>query len=340
MPVTAAMLSATDVDDADPSLTFTVSSVSGGHFALGATPATPITSFTQAQVTGNLVVFVDDGDELAPSFDVAVGDGSASDGPVAGTVNFTNQNDAPSLGNTSLTLNEGQTVPVTAAMLSATDVDDADPGLMFTVSSVSGGHFALAATPATPITGFTQAQVSGGLVVFVDDGDETAPSFDVAVGDGSASDGPVAGTVNFTNQNDAPSLGNTSLTLNEGQTVPVTAAMLSATDVDDADPSLMFTVSSVSGGHFALGATPATPITSFTQAQVTGGLVVFVDDGDELAPSFDVAVGDGSARRAGRRHRQLHQPERRPEPRQHQPDPERRPDGARHRRHALGHRRR
>ena len=122
MPVTAAMLSATDVDDADPSLIFTVSSVSGGHFALAATPATPITSFTQAQVTGNLVVFVDDGDELRPSFDVEVGDGSATDGPVAATVNFTNQNDAPlGLPSVTGTVTEDQVLSANTAAISDAD---------------------------------------------------------------------------------------------------------------------------------------------------------------------------------------------------------------------------
>ena len=47
-----------------------------------------------------------------------------------------------------------------------------------------------------------------------------------------------------------PTLVNNNLVLNEGQTVTVTAAMLSATDVDDADSSLTFMVSGVTGGQF------------------------------------------------------------------------------------------
>ena len=59
--------------------------------------------------------------------------------------------------------------------------------------------------------------------------------------------------------------------------------------------SFTYTVSSVSGGYFQLSGAPGTPITSFTSADLTGGLVQFVDDGNEVAPSFDVTVNDGTA---------------------------------------------
>ena len=52
-----------------------------------------------------------DGGEAAPSYDVSVSDGALSDGPAGATITFSaNVNDAPVLGNNSLTVNEGQTV--------------------------------------------------------------------------------------------------------------------------------------------------------------------------------------------------------------------------------------
>ncbi len=56
-------MSATEVDNASGSLSFTVSSVSGGQFELVASPGVAITSFTQAQITSNAVRFVHDGGE-------------------------------------------------------------------------------------------------------------------------------------------------------------------------------------------------------------------------------------------------------------------------------------
>ncbi len=104
MVLGAADLGASDVDNADPSLQFTVSSVQNGQFLLSGVPTA---TFTQADLTGGLVSFVHDGGELAPAYDVTVSDGSLADGPSAATITFTPVNDAPVLGNNSLTLDEG-----------------------------------------------------------------------------------------------------------------------------------------------------------------------------------------------------------------------------------------
>ena len=117
---------------------------------------------------------------------------------------FAGPNLAPVLGNNELEVTEGQTVTVSAGMLNATDVDDPDPSLIFTVSNVSGGRFELIADAGNPIHSFTQAQVAANQVVFVDNGDEIAPTYDVEVRDGSSSDGPAAATITFHRTNDAP----------------------------------------------------------------------------------------------------------------------------------------
>ena len=84
-----------------------------------------------------------------------------------------------------------------------------------------------------------------------------------------------------------------------GETVVLTPGMLSATDVDDADSSLQFSVWAVDGGWFELTSDPGAALTSFTQAQLSAGQVVFVDDGDARAPSYTLVVGDGAAPRLG-----------------------------------------
>jgi hypothetical protein len=215
---------------------------------------------------------------------------------IAGVKNMTSmaQNDGPVLANNTLTITEGGSVVLSATNLSATDVDNAAGSLTFTVSAVSGGKFELVSSPGVAVTSFTQGQVSGGEVRFVHDGEEAAPSYDVTVSDGVLSDGPATATISFTNQNDAPILTNNQLTIARGAAVVLSSVNLAATDVDNAAASLIFTVSGVSGGQFELLSGPRIAITSFTQAQVTGGQVRFVHNGGQIAPSYDVAVSDGA----------------------------------------------
>ncbi|MCP5443792.1 MAG: DUF4347 domain-containing protein [Chromatiaceae bacterium] len=92
--------------------------------------------------------------------------------------------------------------------------------------------------------------------------------------------------------NDAPTVLRNQLTLTQGESVILSSAMLAATDVDDDDNSLLFTLTSVNGGRFELISNPGVAIASFTQAQVSAGQVRFVDDGDNIAPSFTLQVSD------------------------------------------------
>ena len=109
----------------------------------------------------------------------------------------------PVLGNNTLTLDEGDAIVLTGANLGATDIDDLDSGLIFTVSNVQNGQFELLGVSTTT---FTQAEVTNGDVTFVHDGGENAPSYDVSVGDGTDSTTPAAASIFFTNLNDAPVL--------------------------------------------------------------------------------------------------------------------------------------
>ena len=98
--------------------------------------------------------------------------------------------------------------------------------------------------------------------------------------------------VTVTPVNDTPVVTSASLTLSEGQTVTLSGANFGITDPDSA--SFTYTVSAVTGGYFQLSTAPGTPITTFTSADLAGNLVQFVDDGNEVAPSFSVTVNDGS----------------------------------------------
>ena len=279
----------TDPDDS--SFTYTLSGISGGYFQLSSNVGVAITSFTSADLTGSLVQFVDDGNEVAPAFSVTVNDGDADSNTLAATITYTAANDTPVLDSAVLTVSEGQTVTLSAANFGITDPDDSS--FTYTVSSISGGYFQLSSNVGVAITSFTSADLTGGLVQFVDDGNEVAPSFSVTVNDGDSDSNTLAATITYAAANDTPVLDSANLTIGEGETVTLSDANFGITDPDDS--SFTYTLSGISGGYFQLSSNVGVAITSFTSADLTGGLVQFVDDGNEVAPSFSVTVNDGAA---------------------------------------------
>ncbi|TKB11846.1 cadherin-like domain-containing protein [Desulforhopalus sp. IMCC35007] len=293
--LTTTDLSATDSDNNDATLIFTVSGVTGGHFEFVSNPDVTINSFNQGAITGGLVRFIHDGGETAPSYSVSVSDGDLYDvdGPeLVDPVNFTNVNDAPVLGTNILTIDEGGTLILSSSNISATDMETLDGNLIFTVSGVTGGMFTTVTDSLTPIFSFTQAQVTASQIQFIDNGDEVKPEYTVTVSDPDLANASSDATTDINLVNDAPVMGNNILTVSEGSTVTLSSANLSATDIDNIDGTLTFNVSGVTGGYFQRTAAVGTAITNFTQSEIIGGEIQFVDNGDETKPAYSVTVSD------------------------------------------------
>ncbi len=284
--LTPADLSATDEETATAALVYTVETVSGGKFinAAGAT----LTTFTQGDITAGAIRFAHDGNEAAPAYTLAVSDG-VNTVTSAATVIFTPVNDAPTLVVNQLVLTEGQTVTLTPADLNAADSDNAVDSLVFTVTGLDPamGEFLLSGSPSTT---FTRGDVAAGRVQYQHNGGNTGPSYTVTVSDGTLSASSAA-QVTFTATNDLPVIGTNTLTLNEGQTVTLTPANLSATDEETGANGLVYTVQSVTGGQFINAS--GTAITTFTQGDINGGAVRFAHDGNETAPTYTLRVTDG-----------------------------------------------
>ncbi|MEW8118199.1 MAG: Ig-like domain-containing protein [Candidatus Thiodiazotropha sp.] len=227
-------------------------------------------------------------------------DSSLLNGPIAtSTITVNPQNDAPTATDNANSVSESGFVSgnvITDDSGSGVDSDPEGDGLQ--VTQVVGGAY----TPGLPVT-----LVSGAQVTFQSNGSYTYNTngqfdglgagsvmldiFTYQISDGNGGFDSATVTITINGSNNTPAITSAGLTLDEGQTVTLGDANFAVTDADDTD--FTYTVSSISGGYFQLSTNPGVSITSFTSANLTGGLVQFVDDGNEVAPAFSVTVNDG-----------------------------------------------
>ncbi len=127
---------------------------------------------------------------------------SVSDGSLFSTsqilhVNILAVNDSPVFISNNLTLYAGSSVTLTPSNLSVIDSDSLHRDLVFHIELARSGYFELADSPGNRVTSFSQAQLRAGLVRFVHDGSDNAPSYAVTVSDGLVSVGPDLAQISF-----------------------------------------------------------------------------------------------------------------------------------------------
>ena len=308
------VFSASNIGVADPdsaSFAFTVSNVAHGKFQTTANGSTWVdaTTFTTNDLTAGHVRFVHDGGEAVPTFSIQADDGAAlnrASAAVAGTVDFSNINDAPTLIRAAINVIEGGTVVlapvqighssgtivVGGASITVTDPDSSS--FTFTVSNVTHGVFQTTTdgTHWVDATSFTSADVDAGHVRFAHNGDEARPEFSIQANDGAAVNNlsnVIAGEVPLYGfVNDTPVLTNAALVVSEGGTTVLDATNVGVSDPDNT--SFTFTVSNVSHGTFetTTDGTNWAAATTFTTADLNAGHVRFVHDGGRDAPAFSI----------------------------------------------------
>ncbi|MDB9528277.1 cadherin-like domain-containing protein [Oscillatoria sp. CS-180] len=299
--ITRSIIDATDVDNPQTDLTFTVSNVTDGFFALTTDKTVPITSFEWEQVDSRQIVFVHDGVGTTPSYTVTVTDIAGGSDTKDFVVGFNEVNDAPTFPTNTLTISEGERVFLTTANLLATDEESSDAELTYTIDSLVAGTFEVNGAPIAIGDSFTQQQVVDGAVSFVQDGTEVPPAYSLVLTDGGIDDGaggikdiialpPSEAIIGFTAINDIPVLTTDFPMISEGETLPISAAVLSATDEETPDTALVYTVTTTVGSFQLDGADTNT----FTQADITAGLVDYVHDGSEAGPTITISVNDGT----------------------------------------------
>ncbi len=96
-------------------------------------------------------------------------------------------------------------------------------------------------------------------------------------------------------------VGDFSISVRRGQHVVVTTEDIAAIDPDNTADELIYTVTSIRGGHIAFESASGTAVTSFTQADLSQNRILFVHDGGpERTCWFDVVVHDAEGASSGR----------------------------------------
>lgn len=299
--ITTSQLSATDVDNTDSQITYTITT--GPAYGTLKKSGTATTSFTQADIAANLLSYTHDGSETTgDSFTFSLSDGAG--GSLSGTsctVTITPINDAPTVStNTGLTLNEAATASITSSKLSVTDPDNTAAEVTFTVTTfpTHGGLYRQATLLSSTDATFTQQDVNNGYVTYQHDGGETtSDSFSFTVADGS---GGSIGTTNFaitvTPVSDAPVMTASSLTVMAGDTGWLGSSQLMASDPDNDADELTYTLASTPAyGKLYLDGVELGSGGHFTQADVNDGLLTYDNNGSaHLSDSFGFSLNDGS----------------------------------------------
>ncbi|WP_345530972.1 putative Ig domain-containing protein [Viridibacterium curvum] len=205
------------------------------------------------------------------------------------TLTVSNVNDAPTLDNTiaDQTATEDTAFSFTVPTNSFSDVDTGDT-LIWSTSALPSW---LSFNSATRTFSGTPAN-----------GDAGATNITVTVTDSQGATASDVFTLTVNNVNDAPTLNtNTGTTLNEGASIVITTGMLSASDVDNSNAQIIYTLNSQPAhGQISVNGVAQAIGGSFTQADLLAGLVSFTHDGSEsTSDAFIVTLTDSAGASGG-----------------------------------------
>ena len=323
---TSAILSVSDPDNSNAQLVFRLESLpTQGTLTISGAPVAIGSTFSYADVVaGTVLVYTHSGGAvLTDTFSVSLRDGAG--GVVGATpvsITIDPVNTAPTITGTQvwnntagtdtqiyLSLDEGGTGVTVFPNTTFSDAQTTDPAnLTIQILTLPNAAEATLKYDGTAITqeqvtaGFTFAAANKGLLTIdhVSAEQENPPdvSFTIKVTDDDATS-PLSreATVNVELQaiNDDPVGTAGSRTIDAGDSVTITTALLNATDVDTPDSDLTFTLETrPAHGYLYLNGVPLGEGATFTIGDITGNLLTYTHDGTALADdSFAVTLRDG-----------------------------------------------
>ena len=237
------------ITDADGDTSFTLTVGTGSDYSVSTNTITP-----DADFNGSLTV------------PVTVNDGGLDSSSYDLTVTVNPQDDAPVItGQSTLTMNQGGNLTLTASDLTITD---ADGDTSFTLTVNSGSNYTVS---GTTITADSTYQGTLTVPVTVNDGTLDSSTFNLSV--------------SVTVGNNPPSItGQSALSVNEDNSLTLSVSDLTVTD-SDGDSS--FTLSVSSGSDYTVSGSTITPDANFYG---TLTVPVTVNDGTDDSASYNVSV--------------------------------------------------
>ena len=280
----------------------TVSFNPPGAETVGNTAANPVSS-TAVQALIQQITFATTGasGNRTVSFQVAES-GGATDSPAAQTVAVSAHTPPALAANTGLTVAQSSTTTILSSNLSYTSSTDSPANLTYSITT--------APTKGTlekngsPTASFTQADLNGGLVTYVQNGsDVTSDSFAFTVTD--AENSSTAGSFSITII--APVLvTNATTTVSGGGSVTLGSSVLDTTESGKTSSQLTYTIGMAPAkGTLTNTATHTTlgPGSTFTQTDLNNGLITYANvNAAASADSFTFSVTDGAGARPAPRH--------------------------------------
>jgi hypothetical protein len=232
---------------------------------------------------------------------VATGTGLATHDSNTINVTVTADNDAPTLTNNGITVNEGSTGnTISSAELALSDNDNpAANTLVFQLASVpANGTLKKSGTALGINDTFTQDDIANNRITYDHDGSETtSDSFNFTATDGTNNIGSTAFSITVTPQNDVPTIGaNAGLTVVPGTTGTIDSTKLSVTDPDNTATDLVYTVGTAPlHGALKNNGTQLNAGDTFTQDDVNNNRIEFTHNGDAATTDeFKFTVSDGA----------------------------------------------
>ncbi|MCJ8269809.1 MAG: Ig-like domain-containing protein, partial [Psychrosphaera sp.] len=243
-------LTVTDTDSTYPG-DFTLTLSAGDNYTVSGATITPTFDFN-----GTL------------SVPVTVNDGTADSAAFNLTVTVNPVNDAPVItASQTLSTNEDQVLTLSIDNIRITDPDNTVDQLTMTI--MDGDNYSVSGMSVTPVADFNGTL---SVMVKVNDGQLDSNTFGIEV-----TVSPI---------NDAPLItGPATMSIVEGTSLTLTAALLEITDVDNAVGDMTLTVSA--GENYTLDGSTITPTANFTG---TLSVMIKVNDGSLDSNTFTVSV--------------------------------------------------
>jgi hypothetical protein len=269
---------------------FNITAIQNGNFYWVGKIQTPITFFSQQNITDGQVQFRADDSISIPQYNISVILGGQTQGsPIPCNVTYYY---SPALINNNVVINQGQTILLTQNNFFVTDNNPNVllQNLIFDFSSVQHGFFSFTTSPQTTVTQVTQQNITSGVIQFTHDNSLIPPSYFLTVTDQyGARCKSVAGVVDFDIN---PVIVTNQLQIAQFQKIIFSSNALEATHQGIKKENLLFTIAHLAYGYFYYLNDSDVFITQFYQKNITDSIVVFEQTGEKL-PRYQVSVSDG-----------------------------------------------